>query len=69
MTGGQWQSLEDPEAGHSSGDLPSITVPDLRPNTEYMVRIAIYEDYSLRTLGKSTGIIEVKTEGKSTAQF
>ena len=39
-----------------------MTLGGLRPNTKYMVRVAIYDDYENRELGKSTNVIEVKTE-------
>lgn len=62
----RWKSHEDKrgEEGHheaSGVDLPSITITDLKPKTKYMVRVAIYEDYQTRTLGRSTAVIEVET--------
>jgi hypothetical protein len=60
--GGRWNN----QVGSTgSKDLPSIKIEELLPNTEYEAKIAIYEDYSLRNLGKSTGIISVTTESTS----
>ncbi len=38
-----------------------MTLTGLNPDTGYIVRVAIYKDYETRTLGKSTGVIEVRT--------
>ena len=43
--------------------------PRLKPDTDYMARIAIYKEYSTRTLGKSTAVIEFKTSSKFTTYF
>ncbi len=55
----RWQTQE---GSLTNKDLPTINIGDLKPNVEYEARIAIYEDFSLRSLGKSTGIINVKTK-------
>ena len=39
-----------------------MRVGGLRPDTEYEARVAVYDDYSIRSLGKSTGVIEFRTE-------
>ena len=54
----RWQSQE---GSLNTKDLPSITIQNLEPNTDYEARIAIYEDFSIRSLGKSTGIINITT--------
>ena len=56
------QSEDDLDRSHP-GDLPSIQIKGLLPNTAYIARIAVYSDYELRSLGKSSEIIEFKTEG------
>ncbi len=38
--------------------------PRLKPDTDYMARIAIYKDYPTRSLGKSTAVIEFRTSSK-----
>ena len=61
--GGRWQSREQSEAERAqNSDLPSVRVGGLRPDTEYEARVAVYEDYSIRSLGKATGVIEFRTE-------
>ena len=63
VDGGRWQSREQSEAERAqNSDLPSVRVGGLRPDTEYEARVAVYEDYSIRSLGKSTGVIEFRTE-------
>ena len=63
MDGGRWQSREQSEAERAqNSDLPSVRVGGLRPDTEYEARVAVYEDYSIRSLGKATGVIEFRTE-------
>ena len=47
------------EESVSNKDLPSITIRNLKPNTQYEARIAIYDDYNTRSLGKSTKTISV----------
>ena len=37
----------------------------LKPDTDYMARIAVYKDYATRSLGKSTSVIEFKTSSKT----
>ena len=59
----QEQTNEDLAHSHP-GDLPSIKIKGLLPNTEYMARIAIYSDYSHRSLGKTSGVIVLKTKSK-----
>ena len=74
--GGNWQTHDDEEEKKkallstaelhtAADDLPSITIGNLRPSTSYMVRVAIYDDYSTRSLGTSTGIIDVRTDSKT----
>ena len=48
------------EESVSNKDLPSITIRNLKPNTQYEARIAIYDDYNTRSLGKSTKTISVR---------
>lgn len=48
----RWQTVE---GSLGNKDLPTIRISKLMPNTKYEARIAIYEDFSLRSLGKSTG--------------
>ena len=63
MEGGRWQSREQSEAERAqNSDLPSVRVGGLRPDTEYEARVAVYDDYSIRSLGRSTGVIEFRTE-------
>ena len=63
VDGGRWQSREQSEAERAqNSDLPSVRVDGLRPDTEYEARIAVYDNYSIRSLGKSTGVIEFKTD-------
>ena len=38
----RWSSEEE---SVSNKDLPTITITDLKPNTKYEARIAIYDDY------------------------
>merc|ERR1719328_710173 len=60
-----WEHQEQSEGDlrrSRPGDPPSIRIEGLVPNTEYMARIAIYSDYSLRSFGKTSSIIEFKTE-------
>ena len=62
MEGGRWQSREQSESERAQNfDLPSVRVDGLKPDTEYVARIAVYDDYSIRSLGKSTGTIEFRT--------
>ena len=65
--GGRWHSKEQVKPSALSGadfDLPSITISGLNPNTEYLARIAIYNDYESRSLGRSTGEIDFTTHRK-----
>lgn len=63
VDGGRWQSREQSEAERAqNSDLPSVRVGGLKPDTEYEARIAVYDNYSIRSLGKSTGVIEFKTD-------
>ena len=67
VDGGRWQSREQSEAERAqNSDLPSVRVGGLRPDTEYEARVAVYDDYSIRSLGKSTGVIEFRTEREFT---
>ena len=49
--------------------LNNKQISRLKPDTDYMARIAIYKEYSTRTLGKSTAVIEFKTSSKSNTQL
>ena len=63
VDGGRWQSREQSDAERAqNSDLPSVRVDGLRPDTEYEARIAVYDNYSIRSLGKSTGVIEFRTD-------
>ena len=63
--GGKWLSREQGDTELAKNfDIPSITLDDLKPDTDYMVRIAIYKDYKNRSLGKSTSLIEFTTDSK-----
>ncbi len=53
---------------HHGLDLPSLTIGGLKPRTKYSVRVAVYEDYETRTLGTSTPVIDVDTDGESSDQ-
>jgi hypothetical protein len=67
VDGGRWQTREQDSTERAQNfDLPSVTIANLRPDTSYMARIAVYDDYSLRSLGKSTAVLEFKTECKTT---
>eukprot|EP00095_Tigriopus_kingsejongensis_P003971 maker-scaffold310_size212938-snap-gene-0.11 protein:Tk03971 transcript:maker-scaffold310_size212938-snap-gene-0.11-mRNA-1 annotation:"conserved hypothetical protein" len=60
---GRWESQQ--LVGHeevNGFDLPSITIKGLEPSTEYTARISIYEDFALRSFGKSTGTIDFLTD-------
>ena len=59
----QEQSDEDLRRSRP-GDPPSIKINGLLPNTAYKARIAIYSNYSLRSFGKTSSIIEFVTESK-----
>ena len=64
--GGKWLSREQGASELANNfDIPSITLTDLKPDTAFMVRIAIYKDYENRSLGKSTSVIEFTTDRKS----
>ena len=43
------------------GDTPSLIIDGLKPGTEYVAKISIYEDYTNRVLGKSTEEIKFQT--------
>ncbi len=68
-----WQTLEQSggeghkheEGFHHGLDLPSLTIGGLKPRTSYSVRVAVYDDYDTRTLGTSTPVIEVTTDGRA----
>lgn len=61
--GSRWQSQEGMGTADLNGfDLPSITIRGLEPDKKYTARIAIYEDFSLRSFGKSTGTIDFVTD-------
>lgn len=45
----RWQTFEG-KVGNK--DLPTVTIDGLMPNTLYEARIAIYEEYDIRSLGK-----------------
>ena len=63
VDGGRWQSREQSEAERAqNSDLPSVRVGGLRPDTEYEARVAVYDDYPTHSLGRSTGVIEFRTE-------
>jgi hypothetical protein len=40
----------------------------LKPDTEYMARIAIYKDFATRSLGRSTAVIDFRTTSKRCRQ-
>lgn len=55
---GSWKTAEK----EPTGDTPSIIIDGLRPNTAYIAKISIYDDYTNRVLGKSTEEIKFKTQ-------
>jgi len=55
---GSWKTAEK----EPTGDTPSIIIDGLRPNTDYVAKISIYDDYTNRVLGKSTEEIKFKTQ-------
>ena len=68
----RWEHQEQSEGDlqrSRPGDPPSIRIEGLVPNTEYKARIAIYSDYSLRSFGKTSSVIEFKTESKLPFEF
>ena len=45
----------------TTGDTPSIIIDNLVPDTEYVAKISIYDDYTNRVLGQATEQIKFKT--------
>ena len=45
----------------TTGDTPSIVIDGLEPDTEYVAKISVYEDYANRVLGRSTEDIQFRT--------